>query len=500
MHRHSPKLARTFSLTLLVAALQLSHSAYALGPAETEAATLKIYVTGGGAADANLEATVRGLLNNPSTYTYGGNRRAFWAVSGTLRNPSPIPGIAAGTTVAFYKRTLGAAFTSTTVASAEAIEHLRTTLATGTAPNFNVPAGTVAGGQLALVRSDAGYSDTPLNLFTAEVNVPDGVSVPSAAALGTLVVKPINVALHGVIVTLGLRNALQQQQGLVVGSETEANIPNLSKAAVASLYQGRIADWTQIVHNGVPLQVAPGFSSEVYLVPRNPGAAIQASINARILNVPSNPRAPGPKRQDFNLPPYVYEPALPGDTDLIFHNFDRGTAFNWVSGDGNTYSEAAGLRRYAIGSQPADRNTGVAPPAASTTRGALNYRHIKIDGAAPTLRNAHNGTYPLTVEAVIVYRSASTPGGALVGTKRLFVDELARRIGSPAVLAANNNNFWHDWGQTGFLALSVNGHTPDATFSPANPVTGWTFGPGEPDIGRPAVVDDGVANPLLITQ
>lgn len=491
---------RIFStLSFALAAAVAVTPAHALNPSQTEAAALRIFITGGGAADANLEATVRSLLDNPSTYTYGGNRRSFWAVSGLLRNPSPIPGIPPGTSVAFYKRTLGAAFTSTTVPFAAPIEHLRVALATGSAPNYNVPAGTVAGGQLQLVRSDAGYSDTPLNVFTAEVNVPEGLPVPSRAAIGTLVSKPINVALHGVAVTLGLRDALQAQQGLEVGSESEANIPSLSKSAIASLYQGRVTHWEQLVHEGVVLQVPNGVAPEVYLVPRSPGAAIQASVNARILNTPANPGAPGPKRQDFSLAPFVYEAALPTDTDLIFDHFDRGTVFSWVSGDGTTYTEPA-LRRFAIGSQATDRNTGVAPPAASATRDALRYRFIRIDGAAPTLENAHNGSYPLTVEAVIVYRSASSPGGALVGQKKLFVDELARRIGSPATLAANNNNFWHNYGQTGYLALSINGFQPDAVFTPASPVTGYTYGPGEPDIGRPAVLDDTTASPLLITR
>jgi hypothetical protein len=496
MNTHFSKLA------LAVAVAVSANSAWALNPTATEAATLKIYITGGGAADGNLEATVKTFLDNPDTYTYGGNKRSFWAVSGTLKTPSPIAGVPGGTTVAFYKRTLGAAFTSTSVPFVTPIEHLRTTLATGTAPNYNVAAGNVAGGQLALVTSDAGYSDTPLNLFTNGVNVPDGTPVPSATAIASLVTKPINAALHGVAVTKGLRDALQAQQGLVVGSETEANIPSLSKSAIASIYQGKIFDWTQVVHNGVALVVDPAYSSEVYVVPRSPGAAIQASVNARILNTPSNPNAAGPKRQDLGLAPYVYEAALPADTDTILDGFDKGVAFNWTDGSGTVNAEPAGLKKYAIGSQSTERNAGVQPPAASATRDALNYRFIKIDGVAPTLVNAYNGTYPLTLEAGIFYRSASSPGPALAGNKKLFVDELAKRIAAPTALAANNNSFWHAYGQTGYLALTQNGFSADATFSSANPVTPYTYGPNgaTPDIGRPAVLDDTQASPLLITK
>ncbi|CAN0510849.1 unnamed protein product, partial [Phaeothamnion confervicola] len=91
-----------------------------------------------------------------------------------------------------------------------------------------------------------------------------------------LKVLPINSALHGVAATRGLRDLLQAQQGLTVGSETEANVPNLNSSVIAAIYQGRITDWTQLVHNGTQLNVPAAFSSEVYVVPRSPGAAIQA--------------------------------------------------------------------------------------------------------------------------------------------------------------------------------------------------------------------------------
>lgn len=494
------------SIAGLVAGL-VTQGAWALNPAQTDAATLKIYITGGGAADGNLEQTVKGLLNSVDTYTFAGNRRSFWAVSGTLKPGTSLsPAIPANTTIAFYKRTLGAAFTSTTVATGVQIEHLKVTNAVLTAtPNvYNVASGA---GSTAFVKSDAGYTDTPIGLFASAVNVPAGVTPPSQAALETLVTLPINAALHGVAVTKGLRDALQQQQGLVVGDESEANIPSLSKSAIASIYRGRISSWDQLVHNGVRLQVPAGYSSDVYVVPRSPGAAIQASVNARILNAPSNPAASGPAAQSLLFAPFVYEPALPADSDTILDGLDKGTAFAWTDGTGSLRNQPAGLRKLALGSQSTERNTGVAPPAASATRDALNYRFIKIDGVAPTVRNAYNGRYPLTLEASIVIPGPTTPGGELSGQKRTFVTELVKRIAEPAVLGANNANFFHGYGQTGYLALSTNGFAV-GNFNPLLPVTGYTYGAdgATPDIGVPAVLDLGTdeeGNPLapdLITQ
>ncbi len=500
---------KRFALKTLagVVAGLLAHGAYALTPAQTDAATLKIYITGGGAADGNLEQTVKGLLNEVDTYTYAGNKRSFWAVSGRLKPGTSLsPAIPANTTIAFYKRTLGAAFTATTVAVGQSIEHLRVTNAvlTGTANVYDVASGA---GSTVFVKSDAGYSDTPIGLFTSPVNVPAGVTPPSQVAIESLVTLPINAALHGVAVTKSLRDALQKQQGLVVGDESEANIPSLSKAAIASIYLGRISSWDQLVHNGVRLQVPAGYSPDVYVVPRSRGAAIQASVNARILNAPSNPAASGPAGQSLVFAPFVYEAALPADTDTILDGFDKGTAFAWTDGAGTLRNQWAGLKKLAIGSQSTERNTGVAPPAASTTRDALNYRFIKIDGVAPTVRNAYNGRYPLTLEASIVYAGPTTPGGALTGQKRTFVTELVKRIGDPAVLGANNASFYHGYGQTGYLALSTNGNKV-GSFNPLLPVTGYTYGPDgqTPDIGIPPVLDFGTDEdgelyaPDLITQ
>lgn len=521
-HTHAFARGRRAQLAAAIAALLAAQGAYALAPAATEAATLKVFLTGGGAADGNLEATVKGLLNAGTidTYTYGGDKRSFWAVSGTLKAGTTLssPGgsltpIPANTTIAFYKRTLGAAFTSTTVAENVTIEHLKVSTATATAtPNvYNVAAGSVAEGQLQLIKSDAGYSDTPVDLFAAPVNVPDGVTPPSLAAIQTLKVLPINVALHGVAVTKGLRDLLQAQQGLSVGNESEANIPSLSRSAIASIYQGRITNWSQLVYNGTPLNLnaIPGqsFSDDVYVIPRSPGAAIQASINARILNTPSNPGAFGPARQNLSFAPYVFEAPLPADTDSILDKLDTGVAFSWIDASGAINDQPSdGTRKLALGSQSTERNAGVAGPDANKDK--LNYRFIKIDGRAPTLKNAFNGTYPVTLEATIVHRTAATPGGALTGQKLTFVTELAKRIGDPATLAANNLRFFHGYGQTGYLALSTNGYAVGSTLNTAAPVSGYTYGQdgSAVDIGRPSVIDlstNGVGTPLvpsLITE
>lgn len=500
------------ALLLAVTGALASQGAYALAPAATDAATLKVFITGGGAADLNLESTVKGLLNAASidTYTYGGNKRNFWAVSGTLKAGTTLssPGgaltpIPANTTIAFYKRTLGAAFTASSVPRNVGIEHLKVNSAalTATANVYNVVVGSVAGGQLQLVKSDAGYSDVPVDLFASPVNVPDNVTPPSLTDIKTLKVLPINLAQHGVAITKGLRDLLQTQQGLVSGSETEANVPSLSRSVIAAIYQGRISDWTQLVHNGTALVVPPTFSSEVYVVPRSPGAAIQASVNARILNAPSNPNAFGPARQSLSFTPYVLEAPLPGDVDNILDKLDTGVAFNWTDANGDVQSQANdGLRKLAIGSQSTEKNAGVA--GVDVNKDKLNYRFIKIDGRAPTLKNAFNGTYPINLEAVVVHRTAASPGGALTGQKLTFVTELAKRIGDPATLAANNANFFHGYGQTGYLALSTNGYAVGAALNAALPVTGYTYGQDStaPDIGRPAVNDlstDSSSNPLV---
>ncbi|CAN0383793.1 unnamed protein product, partial [Phaeothamnion confervicola] len=215
----------------------------------------------------------------------------------------------------------------------------------------------------------------------------------------------------------------------------------------------------------------------------------------------SNPGAFGPARQSLSFAPYVLEAPLPGDVDTILDKLDTGAAFNWTDANGDVQSQANdGLRKLAIGSQSTEKNAGVV--GADLNKDKLNYRFIKINGRAATLTNAFNGTYPITLEATIVHRTAASPGGALTGQKLTFVTELAKRIGDPATLAANNAKFFHGYGQTGYLALSTNGYAVGSALNPALPVVGYTYGQDgtAPDIGRPAVNDlstDSSSNPLV---
>lgn len=509
-------------LAAAVSGIVALNSAHALNPTETANADISVYISGGGAADGNLELVIKallapGLAANIDTYTYNGAKSDFWAISGIIPNAAVLgPGFSGSKKVAFYKRTNGAAFQGVgPVAANKSIAHLditqilaanynaatRTGNVTGT---LNLNAGPGTG--LKKVSSDAGITDVNPELFTSSINVPASEEIPSPADVARLTVRPTNAAVHGVAVTLALRNALQAQQGLAVGSETEANIPSLTRAAIASLYQGTVYDWTQLVHNGVRLTVPAGYSSEVYVVPRSPGAAIQASVNARILNAPSSPTADGPAPQSLSFAPYVYEAALPGDVDKILDALDKGTATgSWNDGGGVAHA-FNGLKALAIGSQSTEKNTDDATNTGGK-KDLLRYRFIKIDGVAPTVRNTYNGSYPLVVEQVIVYRNASAPN-PLTGIKKALVDYLVKESATPAILGNTNTKFYHGYGQTGYSALSVNGFAVGA-FNAAAPVTGYTFGPNgvNTNLGRTPVLDsssvDGDGNllaPDLITK
>jgi hypothetical protein len=515
------KILKAKLLAAAVSSLAVANAAQALNPTDTANADISVYISGGGAADANLELVIKALLNaggvaNIDTYTYNGAKSDFWAVSGIVPNASVLGPYTGSKKVAFYKRTNGAAFQGVgPVAANASIAHLDITQIipanynaathtgniTGTL-NLNAGAGT----GLKKTQSDAGITDVNPELFTSPINVPSSEVVPGPADIAKLIVKPTNAAVHGVAVTKTLRNALQTQQGLTAGAEDEANIPSLSRAAIASIYQGTIYDWTQIVHNGVRLVVPAGFSSEVYVVPRSPGAAIQASVNARILNAPSSPIANGPAAQSLAFAPYVYEAALPGDVDKILDGLDKGTATgSWNDGSGVAHP-LTGVKALAIGSQSTEKNTDDAANSGGK-KDLLNYRFIKIDGVAPTLRNTYNGTYPLVVEQVITYRGGAA-ANPLSGIKKAIVDYLVKESATPSILGSTNAKFYHGYGQTGYSALSINGFAVGA-FNNVLPVTGYTFGPAgiNTDLGRTPILDnssvDGSGNllaPDLITK
>jgi ABC-type phosphate transport system substrate-binding protein len=268
--------------------------------------------------------------------------------------------------------------------------------------------------------------------------------------------------MFGVPVTLNLRNALQAAQGLAVGSETEANMPSLTKSELRSLYTGYLAEWTQISPSLAPADPTVYIarrvstsgtqkSAEVYWTFQNCNSGV-ATIPAGSTN--TNACSTGP-----DLAP-VFEGSGSGNVLTCMNNHNTGG-------------------RYAVGVLSME----FVPNTTTGTSGS-GWRWIKVDGVAPTLLNAANGSYDFVFEASCNVRPTYL-GGRPANTA-LFVNTVCGpnaatpgQLGNSDVIQAVNAQFTQTFGDTGLLGLVANpANTPPApplTVAAVadNPV--WTF-------------------------
>ncbi|MBI5462532.1 MAG: hypothetical protein HY941_10140 [Gammaproteobacteria bacterium] len=300
---------------------------------------------------------------------------------------------------------------------------------------------------------DAGISDVEPALVGA-----------SATEIANLDVSSQNAVVFGIPVTEALRNALQEVQGLTVGAEDEANMPSLTYAQLSSIYNGGIADWSQIVSsNGTDLPsavtTAPS-DTQVYLCRRVSTSGTQASFEVHMLR----------------------QRCVAGVAGMLSGN-DGGVVgagtVNEGSGTGNVISclnTHDQNNRWAVGLFSTEN---VETNAVAGVNDGNVWRFIKMNGHAPTLLNVANGKYDFFTEQSIQWRN-STSGNALSGLKLTLMNDIKVNAGSPSIIRALNNGFIHSWGDAGVMALITNGHMPTT-----------------PVAGTPLTASDVRANPVL---
>lgn len=442
-----------------------SSGAFALSAAQynsTPGDTLDVFVSGASAQDGALERLFRNTCDAGTLdiYRAGSNQRVLFC---RISNAG-VPGFpVAGQKVAIHKTSVGgsgngvqpvANQTPLTFIDMNAIKSGAISC-TGTS---TVAAETVAG------TTFAGYTDhTNCGSTSGTRNaVPDaGISDvepalvgASAAEISRLNVQSQNAVVFGVPVTEALRNALQEAQGLTVGAEDEANMPSLSKAQLASIYNGGIVDWTQLVSgNGTDLASAasnPPSDTQVYLCRRVSTSGTQASFEVHMLG----------------------QRCVSGVVGMLAGN-DGGVVgagtVNEGSGTGNVISclnTHDGANRWAVGLFSTEN---VETNAVAGVNDGNVWRFIKINGAAPSLLNTANGKHDFFMEQSIQWRNANS-GNALAGLKLTLMQDVAANAGSPSIIRAINNGFHHSWGDGGVMALITNGHMPTMP-APGTPVT-----------------------------
>jgi len=506
-------------LSVAITATLISSSAFALAP--TTAPDIEIFMSGASAQDKGIAALfsdlcVAGTLDtfkdvaNPSKK--GKAHTAYFCTidSSKITGGTPAAGVNPG--VLFHKRSAGGSAQGVNpVIDEQAIDAMaiNNSNCTETAVGSKVWDCTISNtGDLIQVVSDAGVSDVNPEMFIKQ-NTPFGSSpVDATVVAAKMEVKGAAALVFGIPVTTTLRDALQVAEfgatstcvtdkydptnpadvPTAHAAETEACMPTMSRAQVASIMQGNVKRWSNFFVNGTALTAIAGVSlpsdNKVHVCRRTNGSGTQAQMSAKFLNYPCTAGGVSPRSAPGNgfFGPVVVENSGSGDMTQCLNDLNDGTN---VSARVNPSLKTA----WAVGIQSTEKNADLGD----------SFRFIKIDGYAPTLSNAVAGRYADVVEQTFQWRK--TGALPLTGDKLNVVDTIASNASKPSVLATVaklNPSYVHPWGQAGYLALSTNGFTPTIPFTATNPVTPYSHAVGGPlDNCRMPVVNPAIGNSEL---
>lgn len=462
-------------LALAVAASLGTAPAFAVPNPEAVPGVVKIIMSGATAPDLFIKSAVEEMLK-PGYFTYRNNdtSRAFQYRAWYGQAKAGIPGVPENTPILFVKRSKGGSVWGVNpVARASRIETLDfATCTTGGAadgttynyfcglkgldpdsPDFTNP--TRNNGAV----SDMGVSDIAPAIFKAPYNVEFGQTQLSAAEAARLTVKPVNTLMMGLVAT--------QQVPLST---------RITRADYGNMLMGNIYDWTQI-------DASLTGNTQVVVCRRVDGSGTQASYNWYFNNFPCqsafNAAVP-PATMGVNgtggdndsgvvggdgtqANPYLIDPSVgftvvnnstSGDVRNCLIRANRGQDHTILGEDGKWYriqfSKSGPVK--AIGTLSLDSygTTGDGTDwtfrmmdGAGSFNAATQTASSGATGIAPSKANLLTGAYDFAVELTMQYRNVAVtnPQGDVVppltGVKKAFADELIKRSGDPAKIAAN---------------------------------------------------------------
>ena len=501
MKSNTMKIAVAGALTFGVAA---SASALVVNPWDvTGAEPYTLYLGGATAQDAGIIRLMQRLCDGDMVRVQGVSQSAIiCAADGVDSLP-----IAAGTPLVVYKNSVsGSSSGVLPVANGNALPFLNLASLPNQAAYLAACATSVqTTGQGSFTEYQCGT-----NIGNANA-VPDGGLSDvepallgwSAGSHGALDVFAGPQVLFGVPVSKNFRDALQAAQFPVSDAchpqngghtqqvaESEACMPSLTKAQIASIFNGGILPVGRLSDiNGVQL-AAPsgGLGGAVNVCRRKAGSGTLASFNAYFLNVGC---APGVATMVNGADGDALLPAI---SNRVMEYGSTGRIFGCLNANHDA-------NRYAIGvasmeNRPGSAYSGAVNPAiAPFDNDTNNWRWIKVQGYAPTLLNTVQAKYDFAYEATWQHRAAGNPAGALSTQKKTLFDRVVATHGSAAVIQELNLNFEQSFGASGLLGKPGNSTAPSAAPPGrlteaevvANPVNSWTRAPlGAPNSCQPA--------------
>ena len=466
------------SLVKLIVAFGLIASPDAMPLPAFQPPEIEVFVSGSSAQDELLEDLMRlrvGVEGSPNLCLEGTldiyrgeidgtSKRVFYCL--TSEN---VPGVGAGRRLAIHKSSGGSGEGVTPIDAGIPISFIDLQKIETCDPPVRV----LQKGEL------AGYSNHRNCTGPGKTAIPlAGISDIEPELLGSptqeLNKTSLSQLVWGLPVTKNFRNALQAIQGLVSAEvahdspfrDLEENMPSLSYTQLASIFAGRISRWEHLVdEQGFPAHLSPKLANQppinpdmsgtspgayrpdpdtganIYVCRRIASSGTQASYEIHYLR----------NRCVVNAPQFV----VPDDgsniltggnvKELLSRSDPAGRVFAGVGTSDvraclDTHEE---YNRWAIGMLSTENigdNVG------------REYRHIKVDGAAPTLLNTYQGRWTHISVPSLQWLAKSTPAGEIGILLQFIVDN----IGLPRVLKSLNESFVHSWGQGGYLANPSN--------------------------------------------
>jgi len=416
------------------------------------------------------------------------NHTTYWAVQCTA-DATAGAGLA-GQTMGIYKSDGGSSQGATNVADATAVPFLDASPTTCADTGINkaiqngggvtyhiYQCGNVTQNQI----PDGGGSDVEPSKFVGQL-----AGSSDFVDRGNLNIQSGPGLIFGPAVTKALRNALQSAQGLTVGSETEANMPSLPRTYVRSLTEGKIQLWNSFPVYGSTLNVPATFAGAdgtlgtgddvtpagsnatlkgyVHLCRRTKGSGTHAEHmihyhRANCMNgafaMPGQPGLSGGA-------PAVFEGGSAGNLGLCLDHLDKGDGYTGV-----TPVMAAGRASFGIGYQGLEKNVD----------NSENWRYVKVDGYAPTLKNVFDGNYDQIYFSSFQnrtgqdYRVGPLRSNVSASEKTAIDAFFANDLQITGAIAADiNAGLVYTWGASGYMIPST---AAPAAFSAANPLIRW---------------------------
>ena len=453
--------------------------------------TLNIRVSGASAQDNGILGSALSLCTAGSVHRYAiSNNVVFFCTPDIGTNAGQITVPAGKTKLAIYKYSVGGSYygvgpiNSNTAAAGNALTATGNqlpfmdlsainTLCTGTnAVTTTVTFNTTLGSYTNVACANA--SGTITSAATTYIGLSDVEPAFFTNATANLTANSVYALIFGVPVSLNLRNALQTQQSLTVGSNTEANMPSLSSAQLTSAYTQSGQTWA-----GIGVGFNPTGDDAIYVARRVDSSGTQKTFEALIARTPNSQGG--------------FKQCSSGTTGFVAP--DSGTAGSNV-GDASSTCGTATPPVVFSGSGGGDvRNCLIAHNGAGrgaigilTTEdkpGTSNWRFVKVDGVTPNQAQTAAGNYRHYVESFLNTRTTGAFATSAASGYPAIVTRLSTDLANPTIIAQINGTD-QTFGKAGLMALYTRQATPPAlNFTGAQPpILPWT------KVNASAVVDN----------